>query len=120
MDLVSVLPIWIVNFAMDDSALDADTPLALNLTGGDLGGELGSGEETEAAKSAAEMLQILRMVRLMRLIKITRIVKASRIFKRFEQNTEVSYAAIGMIKLMVFLFSWSHLQVRAAAAGCLV
>ena len=49
-------------------------------------------------------------MRLIRLIKLTRIIKASRIFKRFETNMEVTYAALGMIKLSVFLFSWSHLQ----------
>ena len=49
-------------------------------------------------------------VRLLRLIKITRIIKASRIFKRLETSMEVTYAALGMAKLLMFLFMWSHLQ----------
>ena len=86
-DLLAIAPIWVTNYIVDERAL-----------------------ETGTDKSAGDMLQILRMVRLLRLVKISRVVKASRIFKRFEQTMEVSYGALGMFKLMIFLFSWSHLQ----------
>ena len=95
-DLLSVLPIWISNFVI---AEPAPVAAAGNISSGSADG-----------KEVGDMLQILRMIRLLRLIKITRVIKASRILKRFETTMEVTYAALGMIKLLMFLFSWSHLQ----------
>jgi len=98
-DLVSVLPIYLTNFIDAGEGTTINATMALTNTT----------DPNADDKTPGQFLQILRMVRLLRLIKITRIIKASRIFKRFETNMEVTYAFLGMMKLMIFLFAWSHL-----------
>ena len=81
-DLLSVLPIWILAFALPDTAEEAAASL------GDGAGGLGE------TASAEELLGTIRIVRLLRLLKIMRVLKASRIFKRFEANMEITYASL--------------------------
>lgn len=82
-DLLSVFPFWLITFFVTTD---------------------------ESSGSGGVNLQVFRIIRLMRLVKITRILKASRIFKRLETSMSVTYAALGMAKLLIYLFTWSHLQ----------
>ena len=88
MDLLSIVPLWLINFFVitpDPAAPGTTASPSLNF-------------------------QIFRIIRLTRLVKITRILKASKIFKRIETSMTITYAALGMAKLLIFLFSWSHIQ----------
>lgn len=73
-DLLSIAPLWILNFVLE---LDGEG-------GGVLGVSNSSGglvlrASAEEGKSVSEMLQVVRMVRLLRLIKVARILKASKV-----------------------------------------
>lgn len=110
-DLIAVLPIWIINYIIEEPDIAVATAEYVTAAAeATLNPTLANNMTAASAKSATDMLQILRMVRLLRLIKITRIIKAARIFQRFETNMEITYGALGMAKLMIFLFTWSHLQ----------
>ena len=74
MDLLSIVPLWLINFFVitpDPAAPGTTASPSLNF-------------------------QIFRIIRLTRLVKITRILKASKIFKRIETSMTITYAALGM------------------------
>ena len=91
-DLLSVLPFWtfgmVINSQKDDGA-DAD--------------ESGGG-------GAESLLRVVRAVRLLRLIKLGKVLGMSRILKRYEAHMDISYAQISLVKLVVSIIAWSHLQ----------
>ena len=57
---------------------------------------------------AFQQLRILRVVRLMRLLKLARILRASRIFRRWENQINLSYSVMSLIKFMLAVTTISH------------
>ena len=91
-DLLSVLPFWtfgmVVNSQNDDSA----------------------GADESGGGGAESLLRVVRAVRLLRLIKLGKVLGMSRILKRYEAHMDISYAQISLVKLVVSIIAWSHLQ----------
>ena len=89
-DLLSVLPFWIIEMMVDGQKDGA-----------------ASGDEAGGPES---LLRIVRAVRLLRLIKLGKVLGMSRILKRYEAYMDVTYALISLMKMLFLIIAWSHLQ----------
>ena len=92
-DLVSVLPFWIIEMMVDGQK------------DGAAGGDEAGGPQS--------LLRVVRAVRLLRLTKLTKVLGMSRILKRYEAHMDVTYAVLSLLKMVFLIVAWSHLQACA-------
>jgi potassium voltage-gated channel Eag-related subfamily H protein 7 len=88
LDFVSVLPFDSLSLALDDESC-ATTPRSQR-------------------NACLSDLKIFRIIRLLRLLKLLRILRASRIFKRWETQISISYAARSLMKFFVAVLFLAH------------
>ena len=86
-DLLSVLPFWLVGLLLPSS-----------------------GGDNPADESARRLLFVVRAVRLLRLLKLSKVLGMSRILKRYETRVELKYNTMSFVKMIAVVVAWSHLQ----------
>ena len=89
-DFISILP-------FDSLSLATDGPLCSTSVRG-----------TPGRGTCLSDLKLFRVIRLLRLLKLLRILRASRIFKRWETQISISYAARSLMKFFVMVLFLAH------------
>lgn len=102
-DVLSVLPLWILTFILSPAASDGIATCA-NASSVVVVGEIDS----------SGTLSIIRCLRLVRLIKLARILKASRVIKNFQAlliaELQFPRATVKLVELVCLLFLVVHWQ----------
>ena len=101
-DLISIAPFFLISFDYAD-------PWGVLQVAPE---EVGTSESGASPERAATLV---RIVKLLRMLKLTRVFKASRVIERQLLDLavnwyEMTYAQLKIIKLVLMLIFWSHLQ----------
>jgi hypothetical protein len=113
-DLLSIIPFWIVTMEQDDPFGTYAAAHAAQLAQYSAPPSLPSGEP-QTPTSWARTSVLFRIVKLLRMLKLARVLKASRVIQRalldFVMNQwEWTYAVLKMMKLLLVLVAYAHLQ----------
>ena len=97
-DVVSILPFWVLSLEYADPFNNADVS-----------------QESGSQRSALRATVLFRIVKMLRMLKLTRLFKASRVAQRrivdiVTTEWEWTYAVLRIMKLIIILVSYAHLQ----------
>ena len=107
-DLFSVLPFFLITLNWQDPFGNGPSLPDLNVS---------SLEDAAGRSSATRSVVLVRLVKMLRMLKLTRIFKASRVIERnlldiALHKWEMTFAILKMLKLLVLLIFFAHLQAR--------